>query len=271
MFSSSRWSSLLALVLVGCPAPSDVGNDDADADTAVEEEGSDGFEPGACADVCGTPGCGECPSAEQVDAGGFMIDAREVDNAQYAAMLAVDFDTSVLPAGCEWKLGFVPQDWTDQIDPSLPVVGVDWCDAMVFCAWAGKRLCGALDGGPGSWDSATEGDAWYAACSAGATRAYPYGPDFDPLACNGEDAGHSDILESGALTTCEGGVLGLFDMSGNVWEWTNACASEGGDSTTQCRRRGGGRFSDEGSLRCASDSDRQRGTRDDTLGFRCCG
>ncbi|MCA9681947.1 MAG: SUMF1/EgtB/PvdO family nonheme iron enzyme, partial [Myxococcales bacterium] len=199
---------------------------------ATTEDGSDdqpdsgdGLGMGACADICGMPDCGSCPSATMVDGGGFMIDATEVSNEQYAAMIDVEFDASVLPAGCEWKSQFVPEDWSDDLDGTLPVVGVDWCDAMVYCAWAGKELCGAVGGGATSLDNAedAEGDAWFRACSEAGVRVFPYGADYDPSACNGDDAAQDGLWPVGSMPSCEGGVTGLFDMSGNVWEWTNAC------------------------------------------------
>jgi formylglycine-generating enzyme required for sulfatase activity len=246
---------------------------DGDGDGDADADGTEGFEMGGCASICGTPGCGECPTSSSVDAGGVMIDAVEVGIGAYAAFLAVDFDTAVLPAGCEWKQGFLPEDWDPSLDPAIPVTGIDWCDAMVYCTWAGQQLCGDVDGGPASWDDSKDftGDAWLLACSNGGERMYPYGNEFDASACNGEDAGNDALVPGGSLASCEGGVPGLFDMSGNTWEWTNACEVEGGDADTSCRRRGGSRHSSADSLRCEIDSGRSRSSRDNGIGFRCCG
>lgn len=246
------------------------------ADSGSEQEGNyddgTGLGEGECTDVCGSAGCGACPSATMVDGGGFMIDAFEVRNADYAPMLEVEFDMAILPPGCDWKSGFEPDGWTDDLDPELPVVGVDWCDAMVYCAWAGKELCGAVGGGPSDFDvqDDAENDAWYRACSNAGASAYPYGETHDPAACNGSESGQDALLPGGTLDTCEGGVMGLYDMSGNAWEWSNTCASAGGDATTECRRRGGSRFSEGDNLRCAVNSTRPRGERDNAVGFRCC-
>lgn len=263
-------TSLFCALVLGCggtPAAEE------DSESSDNFDDGTGLPDGDCMDVCGTPGCGTCPQATMVDAGGVQIDATEVDNGQYALMLEVEFDASALPSGCDWKSTFEPEEWSDALDPTLPVVGVDWCDAAMFCAWAGKRLCGSLDGGPSDIDTADdpELDAWFRACSNSGANLYPYGPDYDATLCNGGDSGHDALLPVGSLATCEGGVTGLFDMSGNVWEWSNACESTGGDANTQCLRRGGSRHSDADNLRCAVNSDRARGERDNAVGFRCCG
>ncbi|PRP94463.1 Formylglycine-generating sulfatase enzyme [Enhygromyxa salina] len=270
--------SLLALFVLGsmatlgCNGGGSGDGDDEESEEGAFDEGT-GLGEGDCADICGTPACGTCPSATMVDGGGFQIDATEVDNGQYALMLEVEFDVEILPPGCEWKSDFEPEEWADDLDPTLPVVGVDWCDAMVFCAWSGKELCGAVTGGASDWDNAedAEGDTWYRACSSAGAQGYPYGPDYEAAACNGEDSGQDALLAGGSLSTCEGGAPGLFDMSGNVWEWTNSCESATGDGATECRRRGGSRYSDGDNMRCAANSRRVRGERDNALGFRCCG
>src|SRR5262245_55340511 len=44
-----------------------------------------------CSDLCGTPGCGDCPTGPRLDmsplGGAYRIDAYEVTNAQYRAFL----------------------------------------------------------------------------------------------------------------------------------------------------------------------------------------
>ncbi len=287
MFGKGRGSVLRGSLLfasfsltLACGGGSDEGSDDIAESTETETsgesgdaDGTDGFEPGGCADVCGTANCGDCPSATMVAGEGYTIDALEVSHGQYAQMLAVDFDTAVLPAGCEWKQGFLPAGWTTEQAADEPVVGVDWCDAMVFCTWAGKSLCGAVGGGPADWANGTDamGDAWYRSCSNGGAIDYPYGDTFEPMACNGSEAMIDSLVVAGTIATCEGGLPGLFDMSGNVWEWTNTCAEAGGDGATMCRRRGGSFHSEADALRCGVKSERQRAERDDAVGFRCCG
>jgi hypothetical protein len=66
-------------------------------------------------------------------------------------------------------------------------VCVDWCDALGFCAFVGKRLCGGMGGGPITVQNANDAsqDEWYNACSEGGVQLYPYGNTYQPTACNG--------------------------------------------------------------------------------------
>lgn len=211
---------------------------------------------------------------------GFCIDATEVTNGAYAAFLSSPEIADVLavqPSTCAWNGDFTPsQSWPPAVgDDQLPVTWVDWCDARAYCEWAGGRLCGAAGGGALSPDDVgTAGiDQWQHACSAGGTLRYPYGPEYQQGACNVAD----EPLAPQAVSShpgCVGGVPGLFDMSGNVWEWIDSCFPFGGDAGPDdaCSTRGGAfdsvapdevacNFTLRTSLRSA---------RWPNVGFRCC-
>lgn len=131
-----------------------------------------------------------------------------------------------------------------------PVVQVTFHGAEAYCESVGKYLCA-----DGDWEAACSGGGWV----------YPYGDTYDPAACNGVDADNGGPVAVGSLPGCEGASDGLFDMSGNVYEWTTACA--GGP----CLIRGGSFDKPAETLTCASshEMDGPSGHRED-LGVRCC-
>ena len=165
---------------------------------------------------------------------GYCIDAFEVTNADYARFLLAEDAGSVEDSGaCHWNTSYAPAVPVDA-GATLPVLGVDWCDAYDYCLWAGKRLCGATSGG--SVDSADlDGNKseWYHACSHDESWAYPYGGTFNAAACVDcdPDAGcHGDggaPAPVGSKPSCDGGYAGIFDMSGNAAEWEDGCDHSG--------------------------------------------
>jgi formylglycine-generating enzyme required for sulfatase activity len=134
-----------------------------------------------------------------------------------------------------------------------PWVDVTWEGAKTACELAGKRLC-------------TE-EEWHPACAGPAGTAYPYGNDYDPGACNVCTTGEQGtVVPTGSMDTCAGGYPGLFDMSGNVWEWTSTC------SAGACRALGGSVdvADDESDLSCAGTWEADPAYGHELLGFRCC-
>ena len=289
--------------------PGDGGTGGGDASDGGEDAGdpcADGKLDGAETDVdCGggtCPACGpelKCQSASDCDSGvcdgashtcacpadmvlasrslnqhePFCIDAHEVTDGQYAAWLAGSPDTASQDAWCSTNTSFVPAAGAPPMD-DFPVTGVDWCDAHAYCVSRGRHLCGAVSSGgdvvPAADYSAAFNDAvesqWYDACSRGGARPFPYGASHVAGSCN--DTGVATNVVT-ADTQCEGGIAGLFDMSGNVAEWEGSCdAYTGGPDS--CRVRGGSFKSTSLNLACGAVRSLSRNATADDVGFRCC-
>lgn len=133
----------------------------------------------------------------------FYIDKYEVTNLQYLASLK---DTGRKPPK-DFVNGNVPPGKVDH-----PVVYVSWYDAKAYCEWAGKRLPTDIE-----WEKAARGTDG---------RTYPWGDEFDIKYVNSPVRWEQlnligDTTPVGAFEKGKS-VYGLYDMSGNVWEWTSS-------------------------------------------------
>jgi formylglycine-generating enzyme required for sulfatase activity len=156
----------------------------------------------------------------------FLIDRREVTNAQYARFIAaggyrnpafwtspISIDGGVVswdaamhrfvdrtgtPGPRFWSGGTHPEGKADH-----PVVGVSWYEAAAFAKWAGKSLPSS-----GQW--------WRAALGDG-RAVFPWGSDVQTA----EQRANFDLVGTRPAGSSPAGlsVFGCYDMAGNVREW----------------------------------------------------
>jgi formylglycine-generating enzyme required for sulfatase activity len=88
--------------------------------------------------------------------------------------------------------------------PDYPVVGVSYFEADKYARWAGKRL-------------PTEAEWEYASRGGLANNNFPWGDQVDSTKVN-YGKKYKSPLKVGSF---QPNGFGLFDISGNVWEWTS--------------------------------------------------
>ncbi|WP_394837679.1 formylglycine-generating enzyme family protein [Pendulispora rubella] len=242
--------------------------------------GGDALAPDA-SDADATDACPSERGPVMARVGSYCIDTTEVTNAQYAPFLTEVLANPAIarqPANtCSWNTDFnvytagYPDPRTGS--PDDPVRGVDWCDAYAFCQWAHKRLCGSLGGeASGYGDFASPQNEWYLACSSSGKYTYTFGKTFDSRACNGAGTADGSVQRVKAFARCHSPdptFAPLYDMTGNVLEWENSCASAAVDS--KCLTRGGWfRSPEPASLACDKNGERDRNDAAQGVGIRCC-
>lgn len=165
------------------------------------------------------------------DFGAFVADTGYRTDAEqhgasfvFAGLLPDDFPDTRGVAAAPWWRQVVSASWRHPEGPGSsldgrgdhPVVHVSRTDAEAWCAWAGLRL-------------PTESE-WEYAARARASTVWPWG---DELAPGGQHLANTFQGEFPVLDTAEDGwagtapvdafppnAFGLWNMVGNVWEWT---------------------------------------------------
>jgi formylglycine-generating enzyme len=161
-----------------------------------------------------------------VDATGHVTDAERYGwSFVFEAFLPADLRDCDRAAEAPWWAAVPSATWRapEGPDSSLngredhPVVHVSWNDARAYCRWSGTRLPTEVE-----WEYAARGGLHQAR--------FPWGSDLLPEgrhACNIWQGSFptTNTLEDGWFGTApvdafEPNGHGLFNTSGNVWEWT---------------------------------------------------
>jgi formylglycine-generating enzyme required for sulfatase activity len=229
----------------------------------------------------------DCPEMIVVPAGSFMMGrppaekgytnedpyhpvtiAKPFAVSKYELTFA-DWDACVTGGGCN---GYKPDDW-GWGRGQQPTIYVNWDDAQLYVAWLS-----AVTGKPYRLLSESE---YEHATRAGTTTAYSWGNDIGKNNADCDGCGSQwDKRRTAPVGSFAANGFGLFDMLGNVWEWTADCnhdsyngAPADGSAWTSgdCSRhvvRGGSWSSSPDSLRSAYRFWFPSGDRNIILGFR---
>jgi len=163
-----------------------------------------------------------------VSLGAYMIDKYEVSNARYAAC--------VFAWKCAAPSATSSTHYNIYADPPLiyygnpefenyPVDSMDWNMAKAYCAWRGARLPSEAE-----WEKAARGGL--------DGKNYPWGDDAPVYETGAENgANFFDDNKTKGFYSPVGSYApngyGLYDMAGNVWEWTADWYSAYPGNTTQ--------------------------------------
>jgi len=104
-----------------------------------------------------------------------------------------------------------------------PVVCVSWNDARAYISWLNTKISGSTSG-DGPYHLPTEAE-WEYAARAGTTTRFWWGDDDGSAADHAwfknNSEGHSHPVGSKPAN-----AFGLYDVVGNVWQWTEDCYAD---------------------------------------------
>lgn len=198
---------------------------------------------------------------------GYWMDLHEVTNRQYESFLNAT--------------GHKPDDrwvkWNQDTGPNYPACYVTWYEASAYADWAGRTLPTEAQ-----WERAARGGL--------EGKRYEWGDNPDPAYANADFQDRLRFSYENHLKYCQPvcedkpNGFGLFDMCGNVWEWSRDWFDDGWlqnmpekdpvrlvPTREKVHTLRGGSWQDGPMVvRVSSRLLRHRDNFYDTFGFRCC-
>lgn len=260
----------------------------AEAATAVQQAAIVQPKPSPAPPKASFTDCPGCPEMAVVGPGSFQMgsDAGEPGRARHEGPVhqvtlrqafamsktEVTWDqwmTCVKDGGC---------DRTPKREPwekgTHPVSSVNWSDAQLYTLWLSDKT-----GGDYRLPSEAE---WEFAARAGQKTSYWWGASTGRNKANCKACGSRyDRKSTAPVASFKANAFGLFDMAGNLWEWTQDCWHRSYDGAPtdgspwelggSCSNRviRGGSWADQpGNLRSAARAPYQTGSRHNFIGFR---
>jgi formylglycine-generating enzyme required for sulfatase activity len=131
---------------------------------------------------------------------GFWLGRTEVEINAYQRYVEVDKKGRKMPESPNWD-----RKWNAS---NHPITSVSWLEAKNYCEWAGGRL-------------PTEAEWEYAARAGSSDEIYPLNDENSRDKANFSGKKQNDRFEYTApVRSFDANKFGLFDLAGNVWEWT---------------------------------------------------
>ncbi|MBU1628227.1 formylglycine-generating enzyme family protein [bacterium] len=127
-----------------------------------------------------------------------------------------------------------------------PLVNKTWFQAQADCGRRGKRLCTSSE--------------WVKACSGVDNYRYPYGNSYESGMCRTES---KKVAMVATHMSCKS-YYGVYDMVGNVWEWTTY------EEDTAVARAYGGHWTFGEAAKCSIYTTLTKTHSSNNIGFRCC-
>jgi formylglycine-generating enzyme len=212
----------------------------------------------------------ECPHTETV--ANFSIGVYEVTVAEYLRF--ADATNSHYPEWLEKGSVYNVETGTNshykdkgysRAAGTLPVCGVSWHDAVAYCEWMSKKT-------GKKYRLPLEKEWEYAAKGGKKTRGYKYAGsnDLSAVAWCSSNAGSKPHAVGGKAAN----ELGLYDMSGNLWEWCqDKWAAYPGCTASDCANcavlRGGSWYNNVNDCRASYRNWNGNANRYYYYGFRC--